>query len=388
MSENDTRTMILKMLAEGKITVEESERLLNAVNQEKASKQSQSKAEGNSKDNGSFPNIPFLEVTKFGAEIKNIAQNMHTTIQKTIKQVEPKSKDIKEKMREFGAWMEDMVETVASEITNHSGLPADSMSVDFIVPAPMGTENCKTYVIENIYGEVNIEEGNEFKLLVKGQISKNTLGEMQSSEWFSNSAIKIIDDEMHIGFDANTSIKALIDLNLTLPSNVRIICKTINSNIKTKGHLTLDSLETVSGNIKIDRAAINNTFIETVSGVIQVENADKINTEINTTSGDLIVNNSNIKKLSIKSVSGDFILSSSEVALGSEINAVTTSGDITIEKINGPWKRIDAVTRSGEVLIDWKGNTAPVTNQKTTITSGGEGAVFSATSVSGDIKFR
>ena len=34
MSENDARTMILKMLAEGKITVEESERLLNAVSQE------------------------------------------------------------------------------------------------------------------------------------------------------------------------------------------------------------------------------------------------------------------------------------------------------------------------------------------------------------------
>ena len=35
MSENDARTMILKMLAEGKITVEESERLLNPVTSRK-----------------------------------------------------------------------------------------------------------------------------------------------------------------------------------------------------------------------------------------------------------------------------------------------------------------------------------------------------------------
>ena len=70
---SDSRTMILQMLAEGKITVEESERLLKALNKE-------DEVRGNSRNDGRnsngqspyinvFPNIPFLEATKLGLNI-------------------------------------------------------------------------------------------------------------------------------------------------------------------------------------------------------------------------------------------------------------------------------------------------------------------------------
>ena len=221
----DSRTMILQMLAEGKITVEESERLLKALNKEDESRGNY-KSDNRESDNP-FQNIPFLEAAKIGLNIRDIAQTLHQTIQQTIKQVEPGRKELKEKMKEFGTWMEDVVETMAVELTNHNGLPADCMSVDFIVPAPKGIENIKTFIIDNIYGEIHINTGNSFKLLVNGQISKHSIGEMQSSEWFSNKAIKIEEDKMYIGFKNNTSVKGIIDLNLTLPENSKIICKTI-----------------------------------------------------------------------------------------------------------------------------------------------------------------
>lgn len=388
MSENNSKTMILQMLAEGKITVEESERLLNAVNNENNSREKSSDNENQQSSNSGFPNIPFLEATKIGLNLRNMVQTVHDTVQKTIKQVEPRSKDLKEKMREFGGWMEEVVETMASEITNHNGLPADSMSVDFIVPAPKGTENCKSFIIENVYGEIHINEGPEFKLLVNGQVSKNTLGELQSSEWFSNNAIKVIDDKMYIGFDSDAQIKALIDINLTLPTGSNVVCKTINSAIKTNGALNIEVIKTVSGNVRIDASNLENTKIESVSGVIQIVNTKNINAKINTTSGDLLINNSGLNKLTINTVNGDLNIHDSEIVIETQIEAITTSGDITIEKLTGPWKNIDANSRNGQVFVEWRGNLSPLNKQRVCITTGGEGAKLYADSVSGNIKFR
>ena len=386
---SDSRTMILQMLAEGKITVEESERLLRALNKEDEAR-GNSNTESQNSNNQSpyinvFPNI--LEVTKLGLNIRDIAQTIQQTVQQTIKQVEPGRKELKEKMKEFGTWMEDVVETMAVELTNHNGLPADSMSVEFIVPAPKGIENIKTFVIENLFGEIHLTEGNSFKLLVNGQISKNTLGEMQSSEWFSNNAIRIEGDKMYIGFNNSTSVKGIIDLNITLPANSKIQCKTINSAIRVKGLLDLEAVKTISGNIRIDEATVSNSDIESVNGIIQLENNKNVSAQINSTSGDIMIRKCGLDNLKINSVNGDAYISESNIALATNVKIITTAGDIRVEKLEGPWKLVDATSRKGEIVVDWKGNLAPVSNQKVSIKSGGEGATIYAESVSGNIKF-
>ena len=387
---SDSRTLILQMLSEGKITVEESERLLNALNKEdevRKSNKEENKNTNQSPNINVFPNIPFLDATKLGINIRDIAQTLHQTVQQTIKQVEPGRKELKEKMKEFGTWMEDVVETMAAELTNHSNLPVDCMSVDFIVPAPKEIDNIKTFVIENIYGEIHLTEGNCFKLLVNGQISKKTIGEMQSSEWFSNKAIKIEEDKMFIGFNNDTSIKGIIDLNITLPAGMKVICKTINSSVKIKGALDVEAIKTISGDIRVNDANIANTEIESVNGVIQLENDKNKTAQINSTSGDIIIRKCNINKLKINSVNGDVNLSESGIALETDVKIITTAGDIKVEKLDGPWKSVDATSRKGEIIIDWKGNTSPVNSQKVCIKSGGEGAVIYAESLSGNIKF-
>ena len=387
---SDSRTIILQMLSEGKITVEESERLLNALNKEdevRNNNKTDDKNTNQSPNINVFPNIPFLEATKLGINIRDIAQTLHQTVQQTIKQVEPGRKELKEKMKEFGTWMEDVVETMAAELTNHSNLPVDCMSVDFIVPAPKEIDKIKTFVIENIYGEIHLNEGNNFKLLVNGQISKKTIGEMQSSEWFTNKAIKIEDDKMIIGFNNDTSLKGIIDLNITLPAGMKVICKTINSSVKIKGALDVEAVKTISGDIRVNDANIANTEIESVNGVIQLENDKDLTAQINSTSGDIIIRKCNVNKLKINSVNGDVNISESGIALETDVKIITTAGDIKVEKLNGPWKSVDATSRKGEIIIDWKGNTSPVNSQKACIKSGGEGAVIYAESLSGNIRF-
>lgn len=388
---SDSRTMILQMLAEGKITVEESERLLNALNKEdevRASSRTDNRnSNGQSPNINVFPNIPFLEATKIGLNIRDIAQTIHQTVHQTIKQVEPGRKELKEKMKEFGSWMEDVVETMAAELTNHNGLPVDCMSVDFIVPAPKNVENIKTFVIENIYGEIRVNEGPSFKLLVNGQVGKHIIGEMQSSEWFSNNAIKAVDDKLYIGFNDNASIKAIIDLNLTLPAGSRLVCKTINSAVRIKGNFEIETVKTISGNIRIDEANITDSDIESVNGVVQLEGIKNIKTQIKSTSGDIFIRRCGLNKVKINSVNGDVYVGESKLALETEINAVTTAGDISIEKLEGPWKSVEATSRKGEIIVDWKGNSAPANGQRVNIKSGGEGAILYAESVSGNIKF-
>ncbi len=386
---SDSRTMILQMLAEGKITVEESERLLNALNKEDVARD---KSRTNDKSSNSqspniniFPNI--LEAAKLGLNIRDIAQTIQQTVNQTIKQVEPGRKELKEKMKEFGSWMEDAVETIAAELTNHSGLPVDCMSVDFIVPPPRGVENIKTFIIENIYGEIHINEGPNFKLLVNGQVGKNIIGEMQSSEWFSNNAIRISDDKMNIGFNDNASIKAIIDLNITLPANSKLVCKTINSAVRIKGDFDIETVKTVSGNIRIDGSVVSNSDIESVNGIIQFENIKNLDTQIKSTSGDILLRKCDLKKVKINSVNGDIYIGESNISLQTEVSAITTAGDISVEKLDGPWKSIDVTSRKGEIIIDWKGDTTPVNGQKAYIKSGGEGATLYAESVSGNIKF-
>ena len=83
---SDSRTMILQMLSEGKITVEESERLLNALNKEdevRNSNKAENKNTNQSPNINVFPNIPFLEATKLGINIRDIAQTLHQTVQQS-----------------------------------------------------------------------------------------------------------------------------------------------------------------------------------------------------------------------------------------------------------------------------------------------------------------
>ena len=388
---SDSRTMILQMLSEGKITVEESERLLKALNKEDEVRNSNKAEEKNANQSPNinvFPNIPFLEATKLGINIRDIAQTLHQTVQQTIKQVEPGRKELKEKMKEFGTWMEDVVETMAAELTNHSNLPVDSMSVEFIVPAPKEIDKIKTFILENIYGEIHLNEGNSFKLLVNGQISKKTIGEMQSSEWFTNKAIRIEEDKMFIGFNNDTSIKGIIDFNITLPVGSKVVCKTINSSVKIKGALDIEAIKTISGNIRVNDSNMTNTEVESVNGVIQLENNKSLTAQINSTSGDIIIRKCGINKLKINSVNGDVNISESGISLETDVKIITTAGDIKVEKLNGPWKSVDATSRKGEIIVDWKGNGSPINSQKVCIKSGGEGAIIYSESLSGNIKFQ
>lgn len=397
---SDPRTMILNMLAEGKITVEESEKLLAAIGkgeekeqpaatdrqprEEKSQRQETDYENNEQHDTDGFN--PFRDATKLGFDLRNIAQTVQHTVEHAVKKAEPRSREFKEKMKEFGSWMQDMVGTMAAEIGQMKGDPIDGVAVDFVATPPKGIEECKKFDFENIFGEIRIQQGEKFKIHVNGRVSKQCLGEYQPNQWFANYGMRLNEDTLRVGFDKNQSVKALLDMEITLPEGVEINCKTVSSAIRMRGRYQIGELKTVSGNIRIQGSDLRNSVIETVSGTVQVEGGE-IDLQIKSTSGDFLVRNSKIEALKINSVSGDILVTEGEIGEETNVRLVTTSGDIIVEKLQGPWKLVEATTRSGDTILDWRGDATPMNNQGTALRSGDEGAVFVAESVSGDIQF-
>jgi DUF4097 and DUF4098 domain-containing protein YvlB len=389
---SDARKKILSMLAEGKITVEESEELLAAIDgKDKADSQKETESDVHRRAHFEYEHKaeydnPFQQASKLGFDLRNLAQTIQHTVQHAVKKAEPRSRELKEKMKEFGNWMHDVVGTMASEIGNMKGEPIDGVQVDFCLGLPKGAENFKKVNIENIFGEIRINEGDEFKLHVIGRISKASMGEYQPSQWMSHSGISYKDETISIGFDSNQPVKAVIDMELTIPSGTIVSGKTVSSAIRIRGPFKIGELKTISGNVRIQGPDLKNSLIETVSGSVQIEGGD-IELHIKSTSGDFLVRSANISHLKINSVSGDILLTEGEIADDTQVNLVTTSGDIIVEKMKGPWKDVTAFTRSGDVILDWKGDLTPLNNQGTKLSSGAQGAEFKAESVSGDIQF-
>jgi len=408
-SMSDARKMILSMLAEGKITVEESERLLAAISDKGQSGTSREESEREAdrrrenerrqreeeeeyarrrdrerKEEDQFN--PFLHATKLGFDLRNLAQTVQQTVQQAVKKAEPRRREFKDKMKEFGNWMQEVVGSMASELGNVKGEPLDGVPVEFVVTSPEGFENCDTFVFENIFGEIRIHEGNEFKMHVTGQVSKATLGEYQPAQWFSRYGIRTFGKTLNVGFDRNEPVKAAIDLEITLPADMHVNCKTVSGGVRIRGNYHIGELKTVSGNIRIQGANLKQSQIETVSGSVQIEGGE-IAMEIKSTSGDFLVRDSRIEELRINSVSGDIMLTEGSISESTSVALATTSGDIIVEKMSGPWKEVSATTRSGDVVLDWKGDVTPLNNQGSSLKSGSDGATFKAESVSGDIQF-
>ncbi len=392
---SDAERMILKMLSEGKITVEESERLLNAMKKGDNNENSgytrrvyddeddepRKKRKASPQD---FIN-PFIQATKLGFDLRNIAHTVQQTVQQTVKKVEPRSRELKDKMKEFGTWMQDVVDTMATEITSTRGEPTDSEDVDFTVAAPDGVENCRKISIENVFGEVRITSGEEFHLHVIGRISRSALEDEKPWHWFSKNGMRLDGNELHIGFDNSKSIQAVMDMEFVLPKGITLDCKTVSGEIKIKGDINIRDIQTVSGNIKLFGCSLQHAMLDTVSGTVQIDESDG-KAELHSTSGDFLVKKTNIKGLKVVSVSGDVMITESKIASDDEIKITTTSGDIIAERIKGNWSVIEAVSRNGEITLDWNGNLSDIPGGNS-LNSGNPGAVIKVESVSGDIQF-
>ncbi|NLI76850.1 MAG: DUF4097 domain-containing protein [Candidatus Riflebacteria bacterium] len=362
---SEARKKILQMLAEGKISVEQSEELLAAL--EKDTKASDHKR-------------------SFTEEVSRFAENFQKQVREAVKKAEPPGHEFKARIKEFGGWVQNMMGSMVAEFGHGRGEPVDGVSVEFSVPEPDGFSRCRTCQVENLFGSVTIREGTAFALRVMGRISHAALAGQPPNLWFGQHGLRIEGDTLHLGFDRATPTRAVLDLELTLPTSLALRCRSVSASLSIKGPFRVESLKTVSGDIHLHGAELAGASLETVSGDFFVEGGSVAADGVST-SGDFRCKGARIGRLKMQSISGDIELARPEVTEATEVSCNTTSGDVFVGQVQGPWSSVEAGSRTGTVKVTWEGTAHPGLRHGTKLESGHAGAVFTAESVSGDIEF-
>lgn len=362
---SEARKKILQMLAEGKITVEQSEELLAALE-----KDSQAGTRKKS----------------FAEEVTSFAENVQKQIRESVKKADPPGQEFKARIKEFGGWMQNMMGSMVSGFSHFRDEPADGVSVEFQVPEPEGFSRCRRCVIENLFGSVTVREGVGFSLRVNGRISHATMAGQPPNLWFNQHGLVIDGETLHIGFDRETPTRAVLDLEVVLPPSIALRLRSVSASLSVHGPFQIEGLKTVSGDVHLIGTQTVNATLESVSGDISLEGGSA-SCEGISTSGDFQCLNTRIEKFQVQSISGEVRLTSPEISEASLIKVNSTSGDVLVEKVRGPWAQIEANSRTGTVKIAWAGTVHPGLRHGTKLESGSSGAFFTVETVSGDITF-
>ncbi|HOT28539.1 MAG TPA: DUF4097 family beta strand repeat-containing protein [Candidatus Ozemobacteraceae bacterium] len=372
---SEARKRILAMLAEGKITVDQSEELLAALERDEKQKT------GAQEQPASSPTRPPL-----AEEISKFADSVQKTMRDAMRKIEPPSRELKTRMKEFGGWMQTMVGSAFNDFAHMRGQPLDGVEIDVDLTEPAAVSSCRRCRIENLFGSVRVLEGSAFALKVRGRISRSALGTTTPTIWFRENAVRIEHDTAVIGISRSAPVKAILEMELTLPKGIHLDIETDTASVKVAGAFTAGQIQTISGDVALRHVEFEDGGVDTVSGDISLESG-AVRGKLRTTSGNVILKGVRLANVGIHSISGDVLIIDADVGDATSVTIETTSGDVAVERAQGPWSRIDAGTRTGNMEIRWQGISKQAGGAGTVAESGTAGASFNVLSTSGDITF-
>lgn len=364
---SEARRRILQMLAEGKITVDQSEELLSAVEQDQ---QASRQTEGSE---------------KIRVNVKKVAADVKTQVAEAIKKVEPHTKEIKSKLKELGGWIQGTVNSMMDDFSFPRFGPPDGLEVDFQVPQPEGLDGCESCEINVPHGSVSIRLGEKFQLMVRGKISKAALEGYPPLDWFRGHLIKYDSGKFFLGFDKAAAYKAVLHLDLVLPREMPLQLSSVSANLVVKGNFPVRGISVVSGDVVLTEVVVNGGSIDSVSGDVKLEEG-RFSGQAKTTSGDFALQRCQLGEVSLASVSGDILLDCCRVQPETRVVLATTSGDIKVRKTEGDLGEITASTRTGDIQQELN-DTLQEKPQELRLRLGDHGASLRAETVSGDISF-
>lgn len=385
---SEARKKILKLLADGKISVDEADELLEELVNKSEGNSYDEKSETFEKENSNAEevsnksNFDNLKVT-----LSQIVDSVKTNIYEKLKNTDLNKSEIKQKIKDIGGWVNNFVGSVINELTKYTIELSDATLFEFSIPHNKNFECIEKVVIENPYGSISIRENDTFYIDVKGKISKALFNKEQPiDKWFSDKVIKLENNVLTISIDPTLANNVLLELKLLLPKNVVICCKSVSASISIIGKYYIEYIKVVNSDVNLVDCSLNNFKFESVNGDLNINNCFT-NLDFISTSGNCRIINSKLDRLYLQSINGSFEIESSEVSENSQIKMSTTTGNILVSKISGPWSVVKATTRSGLLKLLWPGELDKTNPLVVSLTSNKVGAFFYADSVSGDITF-
>jgi DUF4097 and DUF4098 domain-containing protein YvlB len=334
----DEKIMILKMLKDEKISVEEAEALLDALQEsEKTNQESKSAIiervkhrEGGKKSRGFKLDIDFEDLEGIGEKIKE-----------TFGEV---GKTLKEAFKDFDG---DFFAHFGSERASKT------WNGDFSL------EGVEKLLVENKWGDVTITGESRDSLGVEAKISAWADSDERAEEILEGIEIVLEDSKLHARGIAKSRIR--IDYEILLPED--LFCEVHNN----------------SGDVEIEHLS-NGARVHTLSGDIQLEDLGT-DLEIHSASGDISLDECR-GKVQVRTASGDISVNLTEVE---GIQIESASGDISLELPSHIEATISAKTASGEISCELDGQEYSDSEHSLETQVNGGGVEIRLRTASGDI---
>ncbi len=308
----EERTMILKMLAEGKISVEEAEALLDALGEVPLTEDAQGSADPGHEQRGRERTgrsrhrrercWPFFD---FDVDFQDMSRDFQGMARHVLRGLrEGLGHGVK-----FGDWFE-------SFFGSNKSVDERSFSVSC-----EGVEKLK---LDNRWGKVSISDTNEREISIKAEITAwgpNVAAAQQLAQSLELKT-QLEGSILRITADSPEEYRRYrIDYEIVLPKEISADIGTRSGNIACHGRAADIRLSTFSGDVTASDVK-GNAGLRSKSGNVQTER----------TEGDLRLN----------TLSGDVKLADAKGSLSCE----TKSGDVAFDQVEGPLK---ALTLSGSV---------------------------------------
>ena len=246
--------------------------------------------------------------------------------------------------------------------------------------------------VTNTAGTIEVQAWDKNELALTGELSEEVTSlDIAGSDAKLSIEVKLPHNTGHVG---DTRLKLMV------PAGIRLEAHGVSADVTARGLRGPASIETVSGDIRLDGAppqvelhsvsgdvdaqAAGPAHVETVSGDVGLRGA-KDEVHVKTVSGDVRLDAGTLRALTLQTVSGDLDVQA-DFAAGAESSVETLSGEVTLRLPALPDGEVEMETFSGDLTTDF--GPAPGEDAKEYRHEGAGKGRLHLESFSGDIRLK
>jgi len=323
----DIRLFVLNILKEGRITVEEADKIISFINSTEELVKSKKKD---------------IDVST-SENITNIAKEGVSKLEKFVSDISGN--------------LEKVAQNIGTRLNIQTDTPQQTTTITekyaFVETKNITIEPSVTkLVLENNWGGIKIigEEREDILLNIKKIIwTKNEELANDRSEAFKTKISKGDEVITVILPEANPNLRDTVSLEMFIPMHMELDLATSTGDILLYDLENLEKslkLKTSSGNVEVKPVKFKNTSINTINGDVLLRDVDSL-LNIQTTSGDIEFHGLVNSESRVTSISGDI---RGRVGVNQNLEIVSSSGSIDFKQNKTKeCNLVDFITNSGDI---------------------------------------
>lgn len=338
------RKLILKMLQENRISIEEAEQLLSALdNKASAGPSAESSSTGRESSNSNIFDKAGPLFDKAGPKMEQMMGTFSSLIDTVSQQIGPNIE------KKFEGWFNQRgAEKDGPKESASTGFQ-ETHSDQVTLPVDAGSQKLKCF---HRLGDLIVEgyEGNQIQAVIEKRI---TAQRVEDRSRFEDLRLTSRHDGsvMHLelnGADGLKTSDGTVKLRLRVPASLDLDLRTESQDItlsqisRVQGQVHVES---ESGDIELSNIALKRLDLQTRSGNISADQASELIT-IQTQSGDIKLKGS-VYEGQVNSASGTIQV---EAGVNHLLKLESASGDLNVQLLDGRG-RLDLRSKSGDIEL-------------------------------------